>query len=899
MTQMSSCQHPVGTPQWAPQSTYYNLGPLQVTGSTPAARCRAAAAVPLVVDPSCGSAAGGTWREVVGAAGPIYGKAPVGSHEAGALEKSPDLEAGNGSPISEWYFSLKTSKGYCGLVTATAAAGGNGYAIACNNKYPQYGSSFAVLLPDGGVSSDGGGAAAAATAAAAAGNALQKHGGGGGTDGSLLTDASAPVVVTSGQAVRLLSRSAGLCNSPPALLQSPRPDRAVAAPPPPATPRLTGTVYEPYAWDSIVLQAARTAHLWLDVVRCGVARTMRCHKGYSPGGREQGSGAADVSSGPCGGSWCRWWCEGCLRGRTAGASGNGKKEDEDNGYGAASAVVGDAPPRAVICSLGQPPTVSYKIFKSDLKDGASVDLDKEWIYLREGDKYCTLADVAGLSAAISCHLDYPGWSGYKFQLQTMSYPRSQLHSLLTGSPCGVRLPGLSGPHDVVCQGGEQEGREAEVELVLQTPGSVLAAGVVVGISTFSPGLMGAELQRCCALTASPHILLCEPPPPASVPVANECWFQMYDVKIESPTPSPRNGGAAREEINGAAAAAAAAAGDGETPSGPGVGTATALKEPHHAAARVRGSSRFGSFLLSFLRSLQQEMSPAGLDPDLISEYAASDFLPLDSESNAVAGSQEDATADAAAGGSSSSSPLARWWSEEQRRRLLPLPRIRLEVVRRVEAAGDDTEQGHEDGGKGGEGEASRRTILGVSGGAARRLHHRDSDLDLDGQGGPQAQVVVQCNDGGDVSGDGGGGRQPSADSAAAAAAATAMQSTAAVQGAAAAAAGALWRSEGAVAVAAAAEWVAAVPPAQGQQRRGAGRWDWPWSWVVGAAAPLGDGSLVMLLSRAFGRYCSVSLDGTLLCVSAQASNASRNLFTLIMPPAASQAGRATVVAMEP
>lgn len=51
---------------------------------------------------------------------------------------------------------------------------------------------------------------------------------------------------------------------------------------------------------------------------------------------------------------------------------------------------------------------------------------------------------------------------------------------------------------------------------------------------------------------------------------------------------------------------------------------------------------------------------------------------------------------------------------------------------------------------------------------------------------------------------------------------------------------------------------------------------------VQAAAPLCNGCLVMMVSKAYGRYCSVSLDGTLLCVSAQASNASRNLFFLDM-----------------
>ena len=50
--------------------------------------------------------------------------------------------------------------------------------------------------------------------------------------------------------------------------------------------------------------------------------------------------------------------------------------------------------------------------------------------------------------------------------------------------------------------------------------------------------------------------------------------------------------------------------------------------------------------------------------------------------------------------------------------------------------------------------------------------------------------------------------------------------------------------------------------------------------AVAGAVPLGDGSLVLLSSRAFGRYCSVSIDATLLCWSPAPSNASRNLFLL-------------------
>ncbi|GLI59033.1 hypothetical protein VaNZ11_000859, partial [Volvox africanus] len=448
------------------------------------------------------------------------------------------LKQGVGSLVSEWYLSLKTSKGYCGLVVATDAAGGYGFAIVCNNKYPQYDSTFAVLLPDnnssvGGVS--GIDTTEGTESAAAQGDAAARERG---STGGSLTDASAPVVVSSGREVRMLARSAGLCNTPP------RPSSSSVDGERPSVSAARGGLVAAASAPDVSLSAQRiwmaamvqVTRSWMHSWGRAISGVWKCFKEYLAEGcnDEDSSNRDGTDGGGCSGdshrngstgcSWLgadgfslrRWWRRGCNRGQSVG-------------------LLRDLPPRPVICTLGQPSGLSYKILKTNLKDGESVDLDKEWIYLMEGDKYCTLADVAGLSAAVSCHLDAPGWTGYKFQLQKLSYPRSQLHSLLTGSPCGVRLPGLPGLHDMECQAGEQAGRVPEVDLVLQTPGSQLAAGVVVGLSTFSPGLMGAELQRCCPHPASPHIILCEPPPPG--PVANECWFQVYDVKIAETSPA--------------------------------------------------------------------------------------------------------------------------------------------------------------------------------------------------------------------------------------------------------------------------------------------------------------------------------------------------------------------------
>lgn len=96
-------------------------------------------------------------------------------------------------------------------------------------------------------------------------------------------------------------------------------------------------------------------------------------------------------------------------------------------------------------------------------------------------KGCSIpADLPGLPAVVSCHLDSPGWTGYQFQLQPLARPATRFKSLLTGSDCGVRQPQQPPPHDIECGAGQQGGREARVDLVLQTPGSALAAGVVVG-----------------------------------------------------------------------------------------------------------------------------------------------------------------------------------------------------------------------------------------------------------------------------------------------------------------------------------------------------------------------------------------------------------------------------------
>eukprot|EP00198_Chlamydomonas_reinhardtii_P001521 XP_001690857.1 predicted protein [Chlamydomonas reinhardtii] len=504
------------------------------------------------------------------------------SNNQGFLE----ADGGLGPPISAWYFSLKTSKGYCGLVPLSTTAGGYGFAISCANKLPVYDSQFTLLSADA-PSSPGGAAWAGADAAAveaAAGPAAGQRGHHG-----YMTDEA--------HRVRLLLAGG-------------------------ADPR---------------------AHL-------------------QDGELGSAAGAATIA-------------------REAGAAAAGAAPVHDP----------NAPPGSL----------QWRLFKSDLKDNATVDLAVDWLYLMEGDKYCTLADVAGMTAVVSCHLDAPGWTGYKFQLQTMSYPRSRLTSQLTGGDCSVRLPSLPPPHDWACGGAGQPpspDRSPDFDLVLQTPGSALAAGVVVGITTYSHGLVGNQLQRCCPMISSPHIIFCAVAAPGSAPPA-ECWYQLYDVKLLRVVEALSATGIQEQD-----------------------------PDVDGASTRLSGSGSGGlqgrGFWGAFSRSLFAEMSPVATDPD--SDDA-------DEQSSSRTGG--------AAG-------VERGGGQEE--------------------AGLDPEDGHE---------------------------------------GEEVGLVAE---------------------------------------------------------------LAAA----------AGRLRFPWDAVV----PISDGSLVMFMSKAFARYCSVSVDGDLLCVSAQASNASRNLFTLRLPP---------------
>ncbi len=60
--------------------------------------------------------------------------------------------------------------------------------------------------------------------------------------------------------------------------------------------------------------------------------------------------------------------------------------------------VRDVAPAAVACALGQPAAGAFRVFKTSLKAGEGLDLAKEWVYLQEGDKFCTMAG-AGVGMA--------------------------------------------------------------------------------------------------------------------------------------------------------------------------------------------------------------------------------------------------------------------------------------------------------------------------------------------------------------------------------------------------------------------------------------------------------------------------------------------------------------------
>lgn len=332
-----------------------------------------------------------------------------------------------------WYFSLKTSKGYCGLVPLSTTAGGYGFAISCANKLPVYDSQFTLLSADA-PSSPGGAAWAGADAAAveaAAGPAAGQRGhhgymtdeahrvrlllAGGADprahlqDGELgsaagaatiareagaaaagaapVHDPNAPVVVTSGTPLRLLSRSAGLCGSVPppgrASSQQQRPQQQqqqqgaasqagntgsqARGGPAPAGGFAACSRLLPAAWWAWLHCRALPA---LQAALHAVSRALQLPQTFpllpAPGACRDAAAAA-----PAGATGA---------GADAGGSGPGGPP-----------LLGDTAPWPVTCVLAQPGSLQWRLFKSDLKDNATVDLAVDWLYLMEGDKYCTLA----------------------------------------------------------------------------------------------------------------------------------------------------------------------------------------------------------------------------------------------------------------------------------------------------------------------------------------------------------------------------------------------------------------------------------------------------------------------------------------------------------------------------
>lgn len=347
--------------------------------------------------------------------------------------------------------------------------------------------------------------------------------------------------------------------------------------------------------------------------------------------------------------------------------------------------------------------------------------------------------------------------------------------------------------------------------------------------------MSSEIQRCRAQTASPHILLCESPPPGLV--ASECWFQLYDVKIAVPALEP----VPSEEVDVAPVAAAV---DVEI----GALSDDWLSVAGSDAGAVPTTTTTTSFLHSFLRALQREMSFSDSHPDVLDSWA-------DSSSS---GGFTQVSSDRPHG---TFAPGLGRFAWRVSRFLLP----RIELVPKAAAMGPEAEwwrslavlEGKE-------------SDEGVRRPRRRRLLGSEQDLDPDSGPNPQPTRELSLPDGdAGSSGSNKHGRGP---------------------------------------VHAHAGQQSGVTDMVGGPYS---KWLWPrafWARFLGAcsgsgvasvelatAAPLSDGSLVMIYSRAFSRYCSVSLDGTLLCVSAQASNASRNLFTLVMPAEVTGSGASAAV----
>ncbi|MEW5298445.1 MAG: hypothetical protein WDW36_001568 [Sanguina aurantia] len=184
----------------------------------------------------------------------------------------------------------------------------------------------------------------------------------------------------------------------------------------------------------------------------------------------------------------------------------------------------------------------FSAYKKDLAYGVPIDLDRDWLYLKEGDSFCTLDDVNGTKSQLSCSLE-TSYYATMVQLLRVALPSTTLTSLSTRRPCGTSS---TGDGDMMCRNSKDDPRTNVFSLLLATPGG--CTGVWGCLHAFSPGLTGTPLQHCCPSPTSPHVVQCTTNPPpapaaaaaATTPLPPECWF--YLTRVDAPSGAPISDG---------------------------------------------------------------------------------------------------------------------------------------------------------------------------------------------------------------------------------------------------------------------------------------------------------------------------------------------------------------------
>lgn len=296
----------------------------------------------------------------------------------------------------EWFFALKSSKGWCGLVPAPSGQ----LAITCANSAVQYDDQFTLVNATAEPARPAGGPRAGGPAAGAGASCglLQQGGpcgdqaqerpastGYGGTTTTTTTDAT----IISGRPLLLVSRSGGLCATPPLPPpQMPPPMLPPLPPPEPAAARNAEASSSPRSEEACSDPRASPAAMALGGLaalfqgrvrealrawRCALVCAWAAGPLGAPSAAEAAEGAAAprrCCSGSSGAEDSGAAAPNALPPPAADAAASSSGGDTGQSEQAAAAFLGDLLPRAVECSPDAgPPTLeqSFELVKSDLK----------------------------------------------------------------------------------------------------------------------------------------------------------------------------------------------------------------------------------------------------------------------------------------------------------------------------------------------------------------------------------------------------------------------------------------------------------------------------------------------------------------------------------------------------